>query len=183
MEMKRVGEVMVPLEKFPHIPHWFTLRQALAELDRAESEALKNTPPTDGAGCLPWVIMVFSAQNELLGMLNRQDLLRGLRPEMMANQPNHYQEKMVDVKIDADLLTMSFSCDKAMASLKRQIEQPVSEFLSPIETTVGRDDYLLETIYKMIDRNLSLVPVVQDGRIVGVVYALDALREMTKLLI
>lgn len=183
MDMKRVGEVMVPLEKFPHIPHWFTLRQALAELDRAESEALKTSGPSDGAGCLPWVIMVFSAQNALLGMLNRQDLLRGLRPEMMSNQPNHYQEKMVDVKIDDDLLAMSFSCDKAMAALRRQIERPVSEFLSPIEVTVAHDAYILETVYKMIERNLSLVPVTENGRIVGVVYALDALREMTKLLI
>jgi hypothetical protein len=182
MEMKRVGEIMIPLEKFPHIPYWFTLRQALAELDRAESETLNKACEGGGTTCLPWVIMIFSAQNELLGMLNRQDLLNGLRPDLMSNQPNH-REKLFDVKVDPDLVTMSFNCDKAMAALRRQIERPVSDFLSPIETTAGHGDYILQTVHKMIDRNLSLIPVVQDGRIAGVVYALDALREMTKLLI
>jgi len=36
MEMSTVEELMVPLSHYPHIPYWFTLRQAIAEMDRAE---------------------------------------------------------------------------------------------------------------------------------------------------
>ena len=32
MEAKRAGDIMIPLDRYPHIPHWFTLRQAIAEL-------------------------------------------------------------------------------------------------------------------------------------------------------
>ena len=29
-EPKRAIDVMIPLEDYPHIPYWFTLRQAMA---------------------------------------------------------------------------------------------------------------------------------------------------------
>ena len=30
VEQKKVKDLMIPLEDYPHIPYWFTLRQAMA---------------------------------------------------------------------------------------------------------------------------------------------------------
>ena len=36
MELKRAGEMMIPLDEYVSIPYWFTLRQAMAEMEKAE---------------------------------------------------------------------------------------------------------------------------------------------------
>ena len=30
MESKTAGDFMIPLDKYPHIPYWFTMREAIA---------------------------------------------------------------------------------------------------------------------------------------------------------
>jgi predicted transcriptional regulator len=176
MELKRAGDIMIPLGMFPYIPYWFTLRQAMAEMDRAEAD---KTKPKH----VPWIILVFTAQNELIGMVRRREILRGLRPDILGGQPNALEEKLFDVKMDPNLIEMSFSYEKALIRLRKQIERPISDFMTPIEATVNYEDGVLRAIYQMVDKNLSFVPVVQEDHIVGVVYAVDALKEITKLLI
>ena len=33
MYLFRAGDIMIPLDKYPHIPYWYTLQQALAEME------------------------------------------------------------------------------------------------------------------------------------------------------
>ena len=61
MEMKRAGDIMIPLDEYPHLPYWFTLRQATVELEKSEVEI-------DGRKSLPRAVLIFDEKYQLMGM-------------------------------------------------------------------------------------------------------------------
>lgn len=175
MKMKPCGEVMIPLERFPQLPYWFTLRQAMAELDRAVEDKTKLR-----CGC--GVVLVFSAQNQLLGILRQEDILRGLKPDILAENAQRHAEKLFDVKVDPNLYKFC-NGERALNLLREQIERPIGDFARPIDVMLNCDDDLLPTIGLMIDRDLDFIPVLRDNRIAGILSTLDVLQEVTKLLV
>ena len=80
MDLKRAGDLMIPLDKYPHLPYWFTLRQAIAEMEKSELEI-------QGRKSLPRLVLVFDETYKLLGMVRRRDLLRGLEPDFLVRIP------------------------------------------------------------------------------------------------
>jgi CBS domain-containing protein len=167
--MKCAGELMLPLTAFPYIPYWFTLRQALAEIE--------NTAGERGAhGHLPWAILVFSAQNQLLGIVRLRDILTKLKPGPAGKLRN--VAPLPEVAEDPNLQRLSFSPEKALGELRNQGERQIIDFMTPIRETVDAGDFALLAINLMIDRNLTYVPVVKDGQIVGIIYAEDVLQEV-----
>jgi hypothetical protein len=175
MAMKLCGEIMIPLERFPQLPYWFTLRQAMAELDRAVDDGTRTHRPCG-------VVLVFNAQNQLLGVLRQQDILRGLKPGILAEQANHHAHKLFDVKIDPNLYRFCGG-DRALSMLREQIERPIGDFVRPIEVMLNYDDDLMQTIGLMIDQDLDFIPVLRDNRVEGILTVLDVLQEATKLLV
>jgi CBS domain-containing protein len=173
--MKLCGEIMIPLDRFPQLPYWFTLRQAMAELDRVADDTAKHYHPCG-------VVLVFNAQNHLLGILRQQDILRGLKPNILAQQSNHHAQKLFDVKVDPNLYRFCGG-DRVWSMLREQIERPIGDFARPIEVMLNYDDNLLQTIGLMIDQDLDFIPVLRDDRIAGILTMLDVLKETTKLLI
>ncbi len=170
MIMKSAGEIMLPLELFPYIPYWFTLHQALAELE--EFESAPNRPKS-----LPWIILLFNAQSEFLGLVQRQDILRGLRPNAADILRGSYPS-FSNSTADPNLSRLSFSPERALQELKTQIDHQMVEFMTPFKITVDFDDPALLAIYIMIDYDLAFVPVVKAGQIVGILYVEDALKEV-----
>lgn len=177
MKIKSVGEIMIPLNQFPIMPYWFTLRQAMAELDNIEANK------SDKSRLLSWMILVFTADNQLLGVLRQQDILRGLKPNLIDHKQSTHRENIFDVKFDPALFALSFNGDSALASLRKQIERPISEFAQPIEIIIDHDDTIIYAIHLMTEKNQTYVPVIKDKRIVGLVFAFNALEELSKLLI
>jgi hypothetical protein len=175
MAMKLCGEIMIPLDRFPQLPYWFTLRQAMAELDRVGDEETR-------LHCPGGVVLVFSAQNQLLGILRQADILRGLKPNILAGHAQHHAESSFAVAVDPNLYRFCDG-DRALNMLREQIERPIGDFVRPIEVMLHSDDDLLPTIGLMIDRDLDFVPVLRDDRVAGLVSMLDVLQEATKLLI
>ena len=174
MTSKRAGEIMLPLDRFPHIPYWFTLRQAMAELN--------GVGPDRNLRCPCGIVLVFSAQNQLMGMLHAHDILRGLRPRMTAGTSPNRADKPFDVEVDPNLFRF-YEYERALGALPEQIERPVVDFMQALATTVSVDDDLLQAAYLMIHEGLDHVPVLQGDRIVGLVSALDALRHIATLVV
>ncbi|RJP67046.1 MAG: CBS domain-containing protein [Candidatus Abyssobacteria bacterium SURF_17] len=171
MEMKCVGDIMMPLEAFPYIPYWFTLRQALAEMEDAGVRRPNQKP-------MPWLILVFSARNQLLGIVRQHEILQGLRSAVVPERLKNYYPTSAEVTADFNLFRLGFSAERAIQELRSQLERQIIEFMIPIQATVDHDDPMLLAIYLMIDRGLTFVPVVRDGQIVGLVYAEDVLHEV-----
>ena len=175
MEMKRAGDLMIPLDNYPHIPYWFTLRQAMAELEKSEFEM------GGGQKSLPRVVLIFDEKYQLMGSVRRRDILRGLEPEFLVNKPMNYRKKLFDVKVDPNLSEMTF--DKVVEGIREKMERPVCDIMRPIKTTVNFDDHLIKVIYELVDSNISMVPVLKDDQIVGVVRTVEVFQEISQLIL
>jgi predicted transcriptional regulator len=174
MEAKRAGDIMIPLDRYPHIPHWYTLRQAIAELRASQIEV-------QGRLSLPRAVLVFNKTYELLGIVRRRDILRGLAPSFLVRGSQDYERRLFDVQVDANL--SDFSSDKMMRAIRAQAERPVSEVMVPIIATVRSDDHLMKIVHEMVKHDLSLIPVLKDGRVVGVVRSVDLLNEVSDIVL
>lgn len=172
--LKRAGDLMIPLDQYPHLPYWFTLRQAIAEMQTSEFNIR-------GRKSLPRVILVFDEKYRLLGLVRRRDLLRGLEPSFLANS---------SVQADKDLLDMQMAGAFADASLERVVsgireraERPVRDVMLPIAATADVNDNIMKLIYVMVSNNLHLLPVLKDGSVVGVVRTVDVFDEVAQLVL
>jgi CBS-domain-containing membrane protein len=174
MEMKRAGDIMIPLDEYPHLPYWFTLRQATAELEKSEVEI-------DGRKSLPRAVLIFDEKYQLMGMARRRDIMRGLEPEFLMSRPIESRKTLFDVKVDPNLSELSY--DKLLQGMRRQAERPIGDVMRPIVATVDVEDHLVKIIYEMVDRGLSILPVLKEGKVVGVVRSVDAFHEIAEILL
>jgi len=55
--------------------------------------------------------------------------------------------------------------------------------MQPIKITLQHDDHLMKIIAAMVENNLSMIPVLEDGSVVGVVRSVDVLDEVSKLVL
>jgi CBS-domain-containing membrane protein len=174
MDMRRAGEVMIPLDKYPHIPYWFTLRQAIAEIEKSEIFVGDRKS-------LPRAVLVFNKAYELLGIVRRRDILRGLLPEYLAVKTPDRAMSFFDVRVDPNLLELPY--EKMAGALRDQAERRVSEVMVPIGATVDYDDHIMKIISKMVENDLNLIPVLRDNRVVGVVRSVDVLHEVARVVL
>jgi CBS-domain-containing membrane protein len=174
MEVKRAGDIMIPLDEYPHIPYWFTLRQTIAELENTVLEI-------QGRKSLPRAVLVFDEKYQLMGTARRRDILRGLEPEFLTDRSLDARKRMFNVKVDPNLSELSY--EKLLEGIRKQAERPVREVMQPILTTVDHEDHVIKVIYEMVDHNLSLLPVMKDNKVVGVVRSVDLVHEVARLLL
>ena len=174
LSTKRAGELMIPLEKYPHIPFWFTLRQAVAVMEKSELDI-------NGKKSLPRALLVFDEHYPLLGCIRRRDILRGLEPKFLRTMSRPHRKSLFDVEIDPNLVDLS--AGKISSAMSSQAEQSVSEVMTQIKTTVAIDDHLAKVIYKMINKDLNLLPVTQNEKVVGVIRSVDVFEEIAQILL
>ncbi len=67
-----VREIMVDVFEYPHIPYWFTLRQAAG--------IIRNTLLGGEKHVYPLVVLVFDEKYNLVGMANLREIMKGLEP-------------------------------------------------------------------------------------------------------
>lgn len=164
-----VQDIMVPLDEYPCVSEKLTLREAIAEM---AVQILRKKQAS-----LPRVVLVFDDEfSELLGMLRRRDIMRALEPRFLVSGTLKYRQKLFNVEIDPNLA--EFSSDRIIAHIRKRADLPVGEFMCPIKATIRHDDHITKAIYEMVEHNTSLLPVLNDGKIVGVVRSVDVLSEI-----
>jgi len=172
--MKRAEEIMIPMDRYPHVPYWFSLRQVMAIMENAEFNV-------DGKKSLPRFALVFDESYQLLGIIRRRDIFRGLEPQFLASEKITYRKKLFDVKVDPNLSEMSY--DKLLRGVIEKAESvQARQVMREIKETVEHDDHIIKVIYEMVDNNVSLLPVVKDGQVVGVVRSVELFNEVYRIL-
>ncbi len=96
-------------------------------------------------------------------------------------RPLESRKTLFDVKVNTNLSELSY--DKLLDEIWRQAERPISDVMRPISATVDLEDHLVKIIDERVDRGLSLLPVLQEGKGVGVVRSVDAFREIAEILL
>ncbi|MBD3403425.1 CBS domain-containing protein [candidate division GN15 bacterium] len=169
MATKRAGDIMIPLDQYPHIPYWFTLRQAIAEIEM-------STLDRAGRKSLPRALLVFDEKYELVGVLRRRDILGGLEPRFLRKKSADGQKAWWDIDLDPNLVDLSDGA--STDDMQRRAATPVEEFMQPIGDTVDVSDPLAKVVYKMLNTDVALLPVLDDQKVVGVVRSVDVFHEV-----
>jgi CBS domain-containing protein len=164
-ETKKVNELMIPLEDYPHIPYWFTLRQAMAIVREA---AIKFEGSFE-----PRAVLVFDEKYQLMGLLTLRDIIKGLEPRFM--------HETALVKADPNLTVLMG--DLFGPGMREASQKPVSEVMSPIKVTIQGNDLLAKAIFMMIQANVGMMPVVQDGKVAGMVRLSDLFKVISDMVL
>ena len=102
IEMKRVGDIMIPLNSYPSVRMDETLQVAIAVIEDAELEVgLRRS--------LPRALLVFDISGDLVGVVRRRDLMRGLEPKfLVADEP----VSMLDASLKVEILDLLVDLQK-----------------------------------------------------------------------
>jgi CBS-domain-containing membrane protein len=162
---KHVKDLMIPLEDYPHIPYWFTLRQAMAIIREA---AIKFEGAFE-----PRAVLVFDEKYQLMGILTLRDMIKGLEPKFL-------QETSL-VKMDPNLTVLMG--DLSGTNMRAASQRPVSEVMSPIKVTVDSSAPIAKALYLMIQENAGLMPVMQAGKVAGMIRLSDLFNEIAQVVL
>ena len=170
IEKLRIRDIMIPIDQYPSVGPDDTLRQAMRVMEHSQIEV-------EGRKSLPRVLLVLDEAGSLLGTVRRRDIMRGLEPKFLVSQPLNYRKKLFDVSIDPNLAELSF--DKTVKGIQEQACRKVSEIMRPIEVAIEGRDHIIKGIYEMVGYGLTLLPVLDSGRVVGVVRSVELFRELS----
>ena len=179
--MKRVREMMIPVEKYPSVRIDDTLKRAVEVIEGARLEVGRRVS-------LPRVLLVFDHEDDLVGIVRRRDIMRGLEPDFLVSQPLEYRVKFFEVGVDPHLSELSSELSKevdlgrVVRGLREQANRSVGDVLRPISTSLGPDDQVMKAVYEMVSLNESLIPVVEGDRVIGVIRSVDVFHELALLL-
>ena len=87
-----------------------------------------------------------------------------------------YRRKLFNVKVDPNLSELSY--DKVITRIRKRADRLVREFMISIKVTINYDDHIMKAIYEMVEQNTSMLPVLKDNSVVGVVRSVDVLSEI-----
>jgi CBS domain-containing protein len=162
---KKVKDLMIPLEDYPHIPYWFSLRQAMAIV---RETAIKFEGQFE-----PRAVLVFDEKYQLMGILTLRDVIKGLEPRFL------HETNLV--KTDPSLTVLMG--DLFGPGLKEASQKPVSEVMSPIKVTIQASDPIAKAIFLMIKEDVGMMPVIQDSKVAGMVRLSDLFKEISDMVL
>ena len=169
----QVSEIMIPLSDYPKVSDHFTLRKAI--------NVLRAARELDDAGrkSVPRLLLVLDPEDKLVGIVRRRDILRGLVPEYLLGVQAPAQKALFGVAVDPNLAELSV--ESVIAGIRARAERPVSDVMLPFRMSINHDDHVIKAVHEMVTTNRAVLPVVRQGRVVGVLRSLDVFRELARL--
>ena len=71
---------------------------------------------------------------------------------------------------------------KDRAGIQEQADRHVVDVMRPIEAILEAEDHLMKAVYEMVSLDLTLIPVVDRGPLVGVLRSVEVFRRMADIL-
>lgn len=183
MGIKKAGEVMIPLSQYPHVLYNVSILEAMRKMASTGFDV-------HGYKSLPRFVLVFNENRELLGMVRRRDFFRGLEPEKLAGMlppkmrksSGRYKKPEESQPAADDSQEDRSAYDRFVREALAKSSRPVSDVMSPIHAVADYDEDIVTVILKLVENNLSFIPVIQGGQVVGVVRTVELLYEMCEVL-
>lgn len=167
MTPRTARDVMVPLDDYPHAFDTQTLREAVKLLETREIQF-------GGQVSMPRILLVFDANNQLLGVARRRDILRGLEPDFHGELETSHPEAHIKTEIDPNLSDLAG--DDIAKRLEHRLEKPLGEVVRELRGRVDADDSLMKVVRELVGEDSHIAAVLDDGDVIGVVRTLDVLR-------
>ena len=108
-----------------------------------------------------------------MGILTLRDIIKGLEPRFL--------KETELVKADPNLAVLMG--DLFGPGLKEASQKPVSEVMSPIKVSIQGSDPIAKAIFVMIKENVGVVPVMEGGKVMGMIRLSDLFKEISDLVL
>lgn len=168
---KQVKDLFMPIEEYPHIKDDSSIREAFSILNKYYKK-----------GCGFRTILVMDEQNHLKGVLTLRGMIRAVVPGFLkktASSRSGFQPYQ-PVEQDYPSLLLIWQEDFA-GKCRKEAEKAVGEVMSQIEETVRLDDAVAKCAYLMIKHDLIVIPVIDDGKAIGVIRMVDVFKEISNM--
>ncbi|MBF0342826.1 MAG: CBS domain-containing protein [Nitrospirae bacterium] len=157
---KKVQDMMVDIFEMPHIPYWFTIKQAI-RLIRKSYPDVKSYPYS-------MMILVFDEKYHLLGSVSINEILKGLEPELLSSCALAASDTP-----EGQLATVPWETLFDVKG-KELLQHPVSEIMTPINTFVNHDDPVTRAAYMMFCHSTTILPVLEGKKkLLGIIRLAD----------
>ncbi len=168
-----VKHLFMPIVEYPHIKEDSPISEAFSILDKAYQE-----------GCGFRTILVLDEENHLKGILTLRDMIRAVVPGFLKKKqsPRSGLQPYQPVDQDYPALLLIWQEDFP-GKCRKEAEKTVGEVMSQIEKTVKLDDAVAKCAYLMIKHDLIVIPVVEDGKAIGVVRMVDVFKEISDIVV
>jgi CBS domain-containing protein len=162
-----VRDLYTPIADYPHVRENATLRDVFAttEASRLWAEQFRS-------------VLVLNEMDDLVGVLSLRDMLQALLPDYLRNVPAHLQWISDDVTPLSLLWQGYFAGHIRMAA-----SASVSTFITPVKEAVSLDTPLAKAVYLMTTTAANVLPVTDNGRIIGVLRLVDVVAEVSKVIL
>ncbi|MFO8058320.1 MAG: CBS domain-containing protein [bacterium] len=189
METKRVADLMIAIQDYPWVYERQTLKETIEKMSGWQLEC-------DGRKSLPRIVLVFNKHDKLTGVVRRRDILRGLEPSMLEEKPLRERKRIFDFRVAADVPDMSkdkwfkgmlerfqLSYEQLVHGIQERAKRQVSDVMLPANVTVEAETHFLKAVYEMVDNNLSLLPVMKGGKVIGVLRSVEVFHEISHMVL
>ena len=68
-----------------------------------------------------------------------------------------------------------FSYEHILKDIHKRVMVPLTDIMVPVKAFVDASDHILKVIFEMVDKNVSIIPVLQEDQVVGVIRSVDIL--------
>lgn len=164
----KASDVMLAIEQYPSCPGNCTIREAMVALSASAVRL------GDGHFMLPRYLLMRNEDNELIGVVSRRELLRGLVPHLREDSESaaHIRELVPFGGGTPSEIFIRWTSLFSRAALEASKES-VKTIMVPIRGTVQTDDSLSTVVTTMLCHGIDLVAVLDGRKVVGVVLMTD----------
>jgi DNA-binding response OmpR family regulator len=156
---KKVGELMVPQARYHRLSTHHLVRDAVQALIQVQLRPTEGDDPDRGRR----TVLVFDGNGEFAGLVRAQDIVRLTVPSFLRDSPHS-----------------SYFTGMFLAQAKVIGRVPVVDILRPLPS-IDVDAPLMEAAYWLVSRELSHLPVMAEGKLVGILRPEDLYREIASL--
>ncbi|WP_019624113.1 CBS domain-containing protein [Thioalkalivibrio thiocyanoxidans] len=163
-----IGEFMIPLELYPHLPSSATIQDALT--------ALGHQPCKDGT---PYFrhLLVLKEDGGLEGILSIHTLLKAIEPSLLKREARGAAQGYWGRADSGENVAMQVFWERLLADrLETRLDlasRTAGDLAEPVRKVLSRDDMLAHGLEEMVACGAFVLPVVKDDKVVGALRLAD----------
>ncbi len=173
--IRAARELMIPLDIYPSVLESATLAEAISTFSNARIDR-------KGTLSLPRILLVFNDDQELTGLVRRRDIISGLLPDFLTRQEVPHAESHYDSDQTSNIDLAELFKDKEHKVMSANAKADVTTIMHEIDIVVDADDDLMDLVAHISRTRSHLLPVMEDGQVIGVVRTIELLNQIRRLL-
>lgn len=170
MSEKKIREIMVPVDEYLAISADDGFKEVVSALK-------KSYCPQEGEPCNGHTTVLVYDNNMLVGMVGLEDLLKAIEPQYLKG--NTYRGWTVGAEWSIPVFWEGLFNDRTHDAMDKKAR----DIMSPIGFQVEGDDPLIKAVYGMGKNKVNILPVIEDGRVTGMVRSTELFQEICNLVL